>query len=119
VSGLVRETVASEPENFVLTSGHCVWEIRPRVSWHKGEAIRWLAGHLAASAAPLVFYLGDDRTDEDAFACLPGAMTARIGDRTVPTAARYWLPDPQAVFVFLDWLARSSPLSTRATRKYR
>ena len=30
-------------------------------------------------ASPLVFYIGDDQTDEDAFASLPDGVTAKVG----------------------------------------
>jgi trehalose 6-phosphate phosphatase len=105
---IVHDAVASDPARFALTSGHRVWEIRPRVAWHKGRALDWARQHLGSAADQLVFYLGDDRTDEDAFASLSDGITVMVGEPRQPTRARYWLPDPDSVHAFLDWLARSS-----------
>jgi len=116
VARIMRETAASHEEHFLLTSGHQVWELRPRVSWHKGEALRWAIDRLGGDAPPLVFFLGDDRTDEDAFATLPdSAVTVRIGPPATPTLARHRLPDPDAVHTFLEWLAErlETPGSSR------
>jgi trehalose 6-phosphate phosphatase len=111
---IVHERAAADPLQFVLTSGHRVWEIRPRVAWHKGHALDWTSRHLGEHANRLIFYLGDDRTDEDAFASLPDAITVKIGDHRSPTRAHYWLPDPESVCRFLDWLAGSIPTGARA-----
>ncbi len=102
---IVHEVVASDPTRFVLTAGHSVWEIRPRVSWHKGHALNWTIRHLGDCASRMVFYLGDDLTDEDAFASLPDDVTVKVGNPGTPTRARYSLPDPDSVHAFLEWLA--------------
>lgn len=102
---IVHETVAKDTTRFVLTTGHSVWEIRPPVHWNKGDALQWMIRQLEDGSPPLVFYLGDDRTDEDAFARLPDGVTVRIGSPEAPTLARYRLPDPSSVHVFLEWLA--------------
>ena len=60
---------------------------------------------LGDGTSRLVFYLGDDRTDEDAFASLPDGVTVKIGSPDDPTLARYRLPDPDSVHAFLEWLA--------------
>jgi trehalose-phosphatase len=105
VTHAVQEVVALDPERFVLNSGHQVWEIRPIVAWHKGEAINWVIQHLEDPSHRLVFYLGDDRTDEDAFACLPDGVTVKIGRGQTSTLARYQLANPDSVERFLTWLA--------------
>ncbi len=104
LAAAVFGTVARDLERFVVTSGHLVWEIRPRVSWHKGAAISWVAERLVGRADRLLFFLGDDQTDEDAFTSHPGAVTVKVGNRASATAARYWLPDPESVLKFLEWL---------------
>ena len=76
---IVHEAVGTDPTRFVLTTGHSVWEIRPRVAWHKGQAIHWVLQQLGDPMGRLVLYLGDDRTDEDAFACLPDGITVKVG----------------------------------------
>jgi len=53
-----------------------------------------------------VVYLGDDRTDEDAFMALPEpAVTVKVGSPTSLTAARYLARDVDDVAQFLQLLA--------------
>ena len=101
---IVHEAVATDAARFVLTAGHCVWEIRPRVRWHKGQASTGSSAISEIRRGRLVFYLGDDRTDEDAFASLPDGVTVKVGSPGAPTRARYRLPDPDSVQAFLVWL---------------
>lgn len=70
----------------------------------KGQAVRQVLGELGSGAA--VAYLGDDRTDEDAFAAL-GKSGLRVLVRPVtrPTMADLWLKPPEELIAFLDrWL---------------
>lgn len=98
----VRAVAEREADRFLLRSGKLVWEIRPAVVWHKGRAILWAMDRLNLSD-PLIFYFGDDLTDEDAFASLAssGAYTVKVGDFQSPTLARYLAADPAAVRDFL------------------
>lgn len=84
--------------------GHEVSEIRPAGA-NKGRAV---VGLLAGRhPEPLVLYIGDDRTDEEAFQSLPAsAVTVRVGPPEVETAARYRLGDPAAVQAFLRQLVK-------------
>ncbi len=67
----------------------------------KGSALLRLRDDIGAAAT---VYLGDDRTDEDAFRALsPADLTVKVGDGE--TAARYRVADPAAVVVLLDALA--------------
>ncbi len=103
IARVARELVALDPDRFVLSNGHRVWEIRPRVSWHKGSAVNWVARAFQDPLPRLVIYLGDDRTDEDAFASLPDGITVKVGDGPL-TRAGFQLEDPAAVEQFLAWL---------------
>ncbi|MBI3087299.1 MAG: trehalose-phosphatase [Candidatus Omnitrophica bacterium] len=92
-----------------VTSGKHVIEIRPPVSWGKGDAIVRLLRHLPARRArPLVLYVGDDRTDEDAFRTVNrlGGLTIAVGKPPRRTAARYRLKDPRDVRAWLETLRR-------------
>jgi trehalose 6-phosphate phosphatase len=92
-----RTTRVTCPKQFEIRPGKMVWELRPRVQWDKGWGIDWLAKHVKA---PMI-YLGDDRTDEDAFAKLkPPALTIKVG--TGKTKARFVLPNVAAA---TRWLA--------------
>jgi trehalose-phosphatase len=109
VRRLVDATLASGNHPFHLTPGNLVYEIRPRVAWNKGTAVGWIKEQLGKPDA-LVIYLGDDRTDEDAFAVLGEDITVKVGDGSA-TAARYQLAGPAEVRRFLEWLERSRRLT--------
>ncbi len=53
-----------------LTEGKQVIEVRPNVDWDKGKAVLFLLERMSPPAGAPVLYLGDDRTDEDAFRAL-------------------------------------------------
>lgn len=94
-------------QSLRITSGKKVFEIRPDVDWDKGRALRFLRETLRASdgAAPAVF-IGDDRTDEDAFRELGDRDFAIVVGDPPPqdTAARAFLGDTAAVSAFLSQL---------------
>jgi trehalose 6-phosphate phosphatase len=99
----------AEQYGLRLTEGKGVLELRPPVEHDKGTAVLALARRLGGllPGTSLVF-IGDDRTDEDAFRILrennPDAVTIRVADEDVQTAAEFRLPDPDAVRRFLEWL---------------
>ena len=82
-------------------------ELRPR-AFHKGQVVDRAFAEFGADAA--IAYLGDDRTDEDAFASLrdrglPVLVRAEVRE----TAAVAWLRPPGEVLDFLrDWNAACS-----------
>jgi trehalose-phosphatase len=70
---------------------------------HKGHAaLHMLTRFPTATAA----YLGDDITDEDAFAVLRGrGLTLLVREEPRPSQAAYWLQPPQDLLAFLDaWI---------------
>lgn len=93
-----------EAAGFVLRAGKGTWEIRPAGAATKGDAIRRVVAALPGASPMRTLYIGDDATDEDAFRALAGGITARVGPPGVATAARYRLPDPAAVYRFLEAL---------------
>ena len=106
---------AAEPEDgggrLRKTGGKKVWELRPDVDWDKGAALLWLLGRLGLDrpdAAPI--FLGDDVTDEDAFAAVAsrGGIGILVAEEPRATAAAYWLRDPAEA---LEWLARLAELA--------
>jgi len=73
-------------------------ELRPAGS-HKGMVVKALLAELPAGAA--VAYLGDDRTDEDAFTALGHrGLPVLVRDEWRPTAAHVWLK-PEELLPFL------------------
>lgn len=70
--GLLHERVQSvlgKYPHFHLTRGKKVMEIRPSIKWNKGHALEYLLDTLGFTGMDNVLpvYIGDDRTDEDAF----------------------------------------------------
>jgi trehalose 6-phosphate phosphatase len=102
VRSAVHGVLGGTSHPFVLTAGRMVYDIRPRVYWHKGEAVKWIAGRVRQPDA-LVVFVGGDPTDEDAFAALPHGVTVRVGPG-METAAKYCLEGPDGVRKFLEWL---------------
>ncbi len=85
--------------------GRKVVEFRPDVAWNKGFALKRLLKGLGLPAAAAL-YMGDDTTDEDAFAVLNGLGTSlRVGPAG-ETRARYHLRDPEDTAEFLVWLRK-------------
>jgi trehalose 6-phosphate phosphatase len=85
------------PDGFDMIHGKKVFEVRPKGK-NKGVAVLKIAQE-HPDRVPI--YLGDDRTDEDAFLALPPeAVTVKVGEGE--TAARYRLPDVDAVVRYLN-----------------
>jgi trehalose-phosphatase len=82
-------------------------ELLPAVEWHKGKAVDWIRSvvDLGPTSGVGIIYLGDDRTDEDAFATLQGRGVAiGVGDRPHDHLIKYRLAGPASVGRFLDRL---------------
>lgn len=106
IERIVRD-IAARDERLRVTTGKKIFELRPAVEWDKGKALDWLMDRLDLDLqATTPLYLGDDVTDEDAFAVLAdrglGIVVGRDGE---PTLARYALEDPGQVREFLARLA--------------
>ncbi|XP_073159018.1 trehalose-phosphate phosphatase A-like [Henckelia pumila] len=94
-----------------LTHGRKVLEVRPVLNWDKGKAVEFLLESLGLmnSDEILPIYVGDDRTDEDAFKVLREANRGYgIIVSSVPkeSNAFYSLRDPSEVMVFLKTLVK-------------
>ncbi|XP_076884917.1 putative trehalose-phosphate phosphatase D [Bidens hawaiensis] len=92
-----------------LTQGRMVLEIRPTIKWDKGNAIEFLLESLgyASSKDVLPIYIGDDRTDEDAFKVLRKrgqGFGILVSKTPKETEATYSLQEPFEVMHFLQHL---------------
>jgi trehalose-phosphatase len=109
----VHAVLAGSVHPFILAQGTQVYEIRPRVYWHKGAAFDWIR-HQVNKPDLLPIYVGDSTTDEDAFAAIPDGITIQM-EPEGKTAALYTLEGPVEVRKFLEWvedLLRSRSLRT-------
>jgi trehalose 6-phosphate phosphatase len=88
------------PDFRVIGSNHAC-EIVPRQVQGKGVAMREFLRGLRAPFLPI--YVGDDLTDEPAFAALRRGITVRVAPVT-RTKAHFRLGDPKEVRVFLERL---------------
>ncbi|MDE0208189.1 MAG: trehalose-phosphatase [Candidatus Tectomicrobia bacterium] len=84
-------------------TGKMVFELLPRVDWNKGKAVLHILETLrTAGTGGLPIYVGDDRTDEDAFMALAGrGVGILVAETPRETAAYYTLRDPDEVHRFL------------------
>lgn len=92
--------------------GAQVLELLPAVDWHKGKAVDWIRSAVEAgpAAGVGVVYLGDDRTDEDAFATLQDrGIAIGVGDRPHDHLIRYRLAGPASVGRFLERVCAALP----------
>ena len=88
-------------------TGKMVFELLPRLDWHKGKAVLHILDALPFPGAEVLpIYIGDDRTDEDAFAALAGhGVGILVAESVRPTAAYYTLRNPDEVHRFLERLS--------------
>jgi len=105
VKRIVDEVAAAHPD-LRQTGGKKIVELRPRIEWDKGKAVLWLLAALDLDAPDVLsVYLGDDLTDEDAFAALRGrGLGILVGPSRHPTRARYVVRDPAEARLFLERL---------------
>lgn len=110
VAGLVKQVLEAFPR-LKVTNGRMVLEVRPVIDWDKGKAVEFLLRSLGLSDSEDVvpIYIGDDRTDEDAFkvlrerSCGYGILVSQVPK---DTEAFYSLRDPSEVMGFLNSLVR-------------
>jgi trehalose 6-phosphate phosphatase len=98
----VGEVAAFYPD-LRQAGGKKIFELQPKIDWHKGKALLWLLQRMGLDKPDVVpFYIGDDLTDEDAFNTLQErGIGIVVMDRRRPTKAHYRLNDPGEVEQFL------------------
>ncbi|MEO7189827.1 MAG: trehalose-phosphatase [Vicinamibacterales bacterium] len=92
-----------------LLTGAKALELLPAVDWHKGKAAEWIRARVEPSVGcPVaVVYLGDDRTDEDAFDALgEDDVVIGVGERPHTHLIDWRLAGPSSVGRFFGHLAR-------------
>lgn len=109
VAQLVQDTLKHNPR-LRLTHGRMVLEVRPVLKWDKGKAVEFLLESLGLSNCDDVvpIYVGDDRTDEDAFKFLREdgrGYGILVSPAPKESNAYYSLRDPSEVMEFINLLA--------------
>jgi trehalose-phosphatase len=98
--------IAARHRELRRIDGKKVYELLPNIDWDKGKAVLWLLEKLELerpNAYPI--YIGDDRTDEDAFRALEQrGVGILVSEEPRPTAASYLLKNPTEVERFLHEL---------------
>jgi trehalose-phosphatase len=90
-----------------LLTGAKAIELLPAVDWHKGRAVGWIRDRIIPRVDRPVatIYLGDDRTDEDAFTALSDDDAAiGVGDRPHTHLIDWRLAGPASVGRFFGLL---------------
>jgi trehalose 6-phosphate phosphatase len=103
IENIVRAGLAPFESLFEATQGAKALDIVPRTGWHKGCAAVWINERLGLRDA-LSIYFGDDRSDEDAFDTLSGALTFKVG-KDSQSGAKFSVGSHAEVREFLQWLA--------------
>jgi trehalose 6-phosphate phosphatase len=107
--GMIRDLVSAAVEKnrgFEVMEGKMVLEVRPQ-GFHKGTALReFMAMEPFIGRVPVV--IGDDQTDEDAFAEAQsmGGITVHVGPE-LHTAAQWTIESPVALRLWLAEAAES------------
>ncbi len=103
---VLGDLVAPWGDALHILNGSRVWEVLPREIPGKSAAVEEVLGKLPADTA--VVYIGDDGTDEMAFAVLPNQITVRVG-RESATCARYYVRAPADVLRLLARMEKELP----------
>jgi trehalose 6-phosphate phosphatase len=98
------DAVAARRRELRRMDGKKVYELLPDIDWDKGKAVLWLLETLKLERGKVLpIYIGDDRTDEDAFSALEKRGVAiLVSEQPQVTAASYWLHNPEEVEEFLQ-----------------
>jgi len=99
----LRESPLGHDRRFIVRKGKKVYDIRPRISWTKGDAVRMIRD-LQNLRDALLILAGDDSTDEDVFSAFENAISICVAPRHV-TAARHTLASTGEVRDFLSGVA--------------
>jgi trehalose 6-phosphate phosphatase len=114
-AALAVDAVAARHRELRRIDGKKVYELLPDIDWDKGKAVLWLLETLdLVRGKVLPIYIGDDRTDEDAFRALQErGVGILVSKQSQPTAATYSLRDPHEVQQFLRDLTASLGSTTK------
>ncbi|MDI6642786.1 MAG: trehalose-phosphatase [Candidatus Hodarchaeaceae archaeon] len=89
-----------------ITRGKKVIDILPNIAWDKGKAVLWIISVVDPKRRFTPVYIGDDRTDEDAFLVLKNrGVTILVSEKWKKSHAKFFLKNVGEVKSFLEKLA--------------
>jgi len=102
------DEIVRRDQRLKKTPGKKVLEVRPDVDWDKGRALRFLLHALRFTGKDVIpIYIGDDITDEDAFAAIQeNGIGILVSETPRATNASYWVQAPWEVYAFLERLLK-------------
>ena len=89
----MRAIVQAHPRLKLFARKGC-WELRPRASWNKREALAQIIAHTGISPADAI-YLGEELTEDESIAENREVLTLSVG--STPGTQRFRLPNVEAV----------------------
>jgi len=93
-----------EKGKIKIGHGKKMLEAKPPIMWDKGKAASMLLDSFKREK-PLSFYLGDDKTDEDAFSALDGRGITIFVGKSRRSKAKFFLKNVGEVEIFLKRLS--------------
>jgi trehalose-phosphatase len=112
VEAALARAIQQPGSRLKIFHGAEVIEILPQVGWNKGHCALWLRDRMLRElrAPAMVFYMGDDWTDELTFEALAGqAITVRVGAADSPSKADYRLESVVEAQQLIGALAAAAP----------
>ena len=105
------DALAARHRELRRINGKKVYELLPDIDWNKGKAVLWLSDTLELERGKAFsIFIGDDRTDEDAFRALEErGVGILVSEHPQATAANYCLNNPEEVERFLRELIACLP----------
>lgn len=92
-----------------IQDGKKVWEVRPKtLLWNKGRVVQWLLRKFRRQGSFLPVFIGDDRTDEDAFKTLQSSgLTVKVtGNPRALSKAKFYIHSPDEVCAFMEQVVK-------------
>jgi trehalose 6-phosphate phosphatase len=97
LKSLITKTVYTFDPSLRITRGKKVLEVRPQITWGKGEAVLEMLHSSKTRQRMVPIFVGDDTTDEDVFRVLRSkGITIRVG-KSATTYAQYYVQDVDEV----------------------
>jgi len=104
IKKIIQDIVNPYRETLRITSGKKVYEVRPKINWDKGKAIIKMQQMLNLKEEILKVYIGDDKTDEDAFKILREDDISIVVGYKKYSKAHYFCKSSKEVVLFLRHL---------------